>query len=103
VTSPGFSSPTGNSISACSNTAATNAFGALVAALRDQTRLSGLKQLADTGQLDEAAAEHEQILDAVKRRDAEQAKELMRRHLRHTRGIWAGHAEDADLSGSATT
>lgn len=65
----------------------------LVAALRDQTRLVGLKDLADSGQLGESAAEHRAILEAVKARDAKRAQDLMRQHLLHTRGIWAGQAE----------
>jgi DNA-binding GntR family transcriptional regulator len=66
----------------------------LVATLRDQTRLLGLKHLADSGQLDESALEHARILDAVKDRDAKLAEKLMRNHLAHTRGLWAGQSED---------
>jgi DNA-binding GntR family transcriptional regulator len=66
----------------------------LVATLRDQTRLLGLKHLAATGQLDESALEHARILDAVKARDAKLAEKLMRKHLAHTRGLWAGQSED---------
>jgi DNA-binding GntR family transcriptional regulator len=33
------------------------------------------------------------ILDAVRSRDVQAAESLMRRHLDHTRGVWAGRAE----------
>lgn len=66
----------------------------LVAQLRDQTRLMGLKPLARSGQLMASAREHRRILDAVRERHADRAEALMRTHLEHTRGIWAGRAED---------
>ncbi len=64
-----------------------------VTRLRDHTRLYGLKGLAESGQLTASAEEHSAILDAVNRRDARLASALMRRHLEHTRGIWAGRKE----------
>jgi DNA-binding GntR family transcriptional regulator len=64
-----------------------------VGQLRDQTRLLGLRGLADSGQLNESAAEHRVILDALRDRDARRAEALMRHHLDHTRGLWAGRAE----------
>lgn len=65
----------------------------LVGQLRDQTRLLGLRGLAESGRLNESAAEHRVILDAVRSRDVQAAESLMRRHLDHTRGVWAGRAE----------
>jgi DNA-binding GntR family transcriptional regulator len=64
-----------------------------VGQLRDQTRLLGLRGLAESGRLNESAAEHRVILDALRDRDARRAEALMRRHLDHTRGLWAGRAE----------
>jgi DNA-binding GntR family transcriptional regulator len=69
----------------------------LVAQLRDQTRIAGITELAREGNLERSAAEHRDILDALEAGDADKAEELMKRHLIHTRGIWAGRAEpDAD-------
>jgi DNA-binding GntR family transcriptional regulator len=62
----------------------------LVGQLRNQTRLAGIKVLADSGQLMASALEHRPILEAVCRRDAELAQGLMRAHLAHTRELWAG-------------
>jgi DNA-binding GntR family transcriptional regulator len=65
----------------------------LVAQLRDQTRIAGITELAREGNLTKSAAEHRDILDALDERDADKAEALMKRHLIHTRGIWAGRAE----------
>jgi DNA-binding GntR family transcriptional regulator len=62
----------------------------LVGQLRNQTRLAGIKVLAESGQLMASALEHRPILEAVCRRDAELAQGLMRAHLDHTRELWAG-------------
>lgn len=62
----------------------------LVGQLRNQTRLAGIKVLAESGQLMASALEHRPILEAVCRRDAELAQALMRAHLDHTRELWAG-------------
>lgn len=67
---------------------------AVVRRLRDETRLYGLRGLALTGQLWESAREHELLLDALAKGDGVQAGILMRRHLQHTRGIWAGRPEE---------
>lgn len=66
----------------------------LVSQLRDQTRLIGLKPLAESGQLMASAREHRRILDALRKRNGDGAEALMRVHLEHTRGIWAGRAEE---------
>jgi DNA-binding GntR family transcriptional regulator len=65
----------------------------LVAQLRDQTRLVGIAELAREGNLAASAREHRDILAALRARDADAAEELMRKHLVHTRGIWAGRSE----------
>ncbi len=62
----------------------------LVGQLRTQTRLIGIKQLAESGQLTVSALEHRPMLEAVRRRDAETAETLMGQHLDHTRQTWAG-------------
>ena len=62
----------------------------LVGQLRNQTRLAGIRVLAESGQLMASALEHRPILQAVCRRDAELAQGLMRAHLDHTRELWAG-------------
>ena len=68
----------------------------LVGQLRDQTRLFGLGRMAESGRLASSAREHRDILDAIRARDADRAEELMRAHLEHTRGVWAGRAERDD-------
>ena len=65
----------------------------LVAQLRDQTRLVGIAELAREGNLMASAREHRDILAALRTREADAAEQLMRRHLVHTRGIWAGRSE----------
>lgn len=68
----------------------------IIGRLRDQTPLFGLPQLAEKGELPASAQEHLMILDAVIRSDHAAATQLMERHIRHTRGIWAGR-EEVDL------
>jgi DNA-binding GntR family transcriptional regulator len=74
----------------------------LASQLRDQMRLYGLSRLVKEERLQESAAEHALILAAVAAGNRESAERLTRRHLRHTRGIWAGLSEpegpDDDLS-----
>jgi DNA-binding GntR family transcriptional regulator len=60
-----------------------------VSDLRAQTRLFGLAPLVAEGSLARSAAEHHALVDLVAARDADGALELMRRHIGHTRGIWA--------------
>jgi DNA-binding GntR family transcriptional regulator len=68
---------------------------AMVSQLRDQARMQGLQKLADQGELTESGREHIEIVDAIEAGDPERAADLMRRHLAHSRGIWAGLTEDA--------
>ncbi|WP_199035892.1 GntR family transcriptional regulator [Glycomyces salinus] len=65
----------------------------MVAQLRDQARMQGLQKLADQGELTSSGEEHIAIVDAIESGDAERATELMRKHLAHSRGIWAGRTE----------
>jgi DNA-binding GntR family transcriptional regulator len=69
----------------------------LVGQLRTQTRLIGIKGLAESGQLMASALEHRPILEAVCRRDVAEAERLMRLHLDHTRESWAGRIPAAEL------
>ncbi|MBC9725132.1 GntR family transcriptional regulator [Streptomyces sp. TRM68367] len=66
---------------------------AMVGQLRDQARMQGLQKLADQGELTQSGEEHIAIVDAIETGDSELATELMRKHLAHSRGIWAGRAE----------
>jgi DNA-binding GntR family transcriptional regulator len=65
----------------------------LVGKLRDQTRLYGLPALALAGALKSAAREHVEILEALESGQVDAVSELITKHLRHTRGLWAGHSE----------
>jgi DNA-binding GntR family transcriptional regulator len=58
--------------------------------LRSRSRLYGLQELADRGQLVESAREHEQLVDLILAQDADTATALMARHIGHVRGLWAG-------------
>jgi DNA-binding GntR family transcriptional regulator len=65
----------------------------LVDQLRDQMRLLGLRALAESGGLEPSEREHREIVAALAAGDAGRAQELMRVHIEHTRGVWAGRAE----------
>jgi DNA-binding GntR family transcriptional regulator len=69
----------------------------LVEQLRDQTRLIGLKELAQARRLTDSAREHRELLEALQARDADKVENLMRVHIEHTRGIWAGREESAKV------
>ncbi|WP_210435765.1 FCD domain-containing protein [Saccharopolyspora sp. ASAGF58] len=60
---------------------------------RDQTRLCGLDRLVGTQVPVASIREHDELLDAVEADRTEDAVEVMRRHLKHARGLWAGRAE----------
>jgi DNA-binding GntR family transcriptional regulator len=66
----------------------------VVSRLRSQTRLYGLDQLVQQDRLTASAAEHHELLDALQAHDPEWAETVMRRHIRHVRGIWAAVPED---------
>lgn len=61
--------------------------------LRKRSRLYGLAGLAEKGVLVASAREHTQLLDLLAGGDAAAAENLMRRHLAHVRGAWAGRPE----------
>jgi DNA-binding GntR family transcriptional regulator len=61
--------------------------------LRDEVRLVGLPGLAVSGELAESAREHQKILDLIAKDRPDELAALMRQHLTHTRGIWAGQRE----------
>jgi DNA-binding GntR family transcriptional regulator len=61
----------------------------IVHRLRIRSRLFGIPELADRGELADTAREHAQLLELVRSRDAAAAEELMRRHIGHVRGVWA--------------
>lgn len=51
--------------------------------LRGMTRLHGLEDVEHTGQLNDWAQEHHQLLDALQNHDAATARALMEQHLGH--------------------
>jgi len=61
--------------------------------LRLQSRLPGLDSLIVTGALVVTANEHAEIVDALVEGESKKVERLMTRHLRHTRGVWAGVQE----------
>ena len=61
--------------------------------LRAKARLYGIRALAERGLLIRSAQEHAAILDHLVAHDVEGTERLMRRHLGHVRGAWAGRAE----------
>lgn len=65
----------------------------MIMELRDHTRLHGLQLLAHSGRLLESARIHTELLTAVETQDIAAADTLIVRHLRHTRGVWAGRGE----------
>lgn len=66
---------------------------AFVMNVRDQTRLYGLRRLAQSGDLVASAREHRDLVSAVEAGDTAKADRVITRHLLHTRGIWAGRTE----------
>jgi DNA-binding GntR family transcriptional regulator len=71
----------------------------LVDRLRRQTRLFGLQELADSGQLLASAHEHRKMVKVLQSGDVAKAESLMTVHVGHTRGLWVGRAEDEARSG----
>ncbi len=65
----------------------------LVDDLRARARLTALGTLSEHGDLVASAREHVAILDAIEAGDAARLRILMDRHIRHTRGVWAGISE----------
>lgn len=74
----------------------------VVGSLRDQSRLYGLDVAAGTESLLQSTHEHAALLLAIIAGKADEAADIMDRHLQHARGIWAGKAEpEADKPRSA--
>jgi DNA-binding GntR family transcriptional regulator len=65
----------------------------LVDRLRRQARLFGLMDLAKSGRLMASARDHRKLLDMIRARDTQAAENLMRAHISHTRGLWAGRQD----------
>lgn len=66
----------------------------MVGGLRDQSRLYNLSAFSDSAAFHRSMREHDDLLDAIADGDADAAADVMTRHLRHTRGLWAGHREE---------
>ncbi|WP_051325893.1 FCD domain-containing protein [Glycomyces tenuis] len=64
-----------------------------IAELRARTRMVGLVSLLETSMLDVSAEEHHRLLDHLAAGDADAAAEVMRQHIRHAIGWWAGKPE----------
>jgi DNA-binding GntR family transcriptional regulator len=73
----------------------------VVGELRARARLYGLQRLSDQGDLEASAREHAALLDALATGDALAVEKLMRQHLGHVRGIWAGSTTDRATLGGA--
>jgi len=66
----------------------------VVRVLRAQTRLYGLDLLVEQDGLVSSAAEHHELLDGLQAHDEALVEDVMRRHIRHVRGIWAAVPEE---------
>ncbi|GAB3707111.1 GntR family transcriptional regulator [Corynebacterium nasicanis] len=62
-----------------------------VRSLRSLARLSGLRTLAEEGELENTAREHLEIVAAIADRDPARMHTLMAAHLGHITGVWAGN------------
>ena len=60
----------------------------IVARLRSQARLFGLRKIAESGQLEASSRDHDDLLAAIEQRDPQRAEEIMRAHLGHVRTDW---------------
>ncbi|MFE5671967.1 GntR family transcriptional regulator [Agromyces sp. NPDC056523] len=65
----------------------------LVSELRQQTRLVGLVNLADSDELEGSSLEHAELVQLLVDGDGEAAEALMRRHIGHVSGLWSGRQE----------
>jgi len=72
-----------------------------VGQLRARSRLYGIRELANRGLLMRSAQEHVAILDRLVAHDSTGTERLMRRHLGHVRGVWAGRTEAMDGNDAA--
>lgn len=60
----------------------------IVNRLRDAARVYGLPEVSETGQLVMSADEHVEMVDAIATGDQKEAREWIKHHLAHTRGLW---------------
>ncbi|MDO5670767.1 MAG: GntR family transcriptional regulator [Corynebacterium sp.] len=60
-----------------------------VRSLRSLARLTGLRALAEQGELEKTAREHLDIVDAIAERDPERMNRIIAAHLGHVTGVWA--------------
>ncbi|NLP39872.1 MAG: FCD domain-containing protein, partial [Corynebacterium pollutisoli] len=60
-----------------------------VRSLRSLARLTGLRALAEQGELENTAREHLDIVDAIADRDPGRMNTVMAAHLGHVTGVWA--------------
>ncbi|MDL9979993.1 GntR family transcriptional regulator [Microbacterium sp. ASV49] len=67
---------------------------AVVRELRQQTRLVGLVNLAESDELVASSLEHGALVDLLVAGDGAGAEELMSRHIGHVAGLWSGRDED---------
>lgn len=65
----------------------------LVGELRQQTRLVGLVNLAESDALVASSLEHAELVRLLVEGDGPGAEALMRRHVGHVAGLWSGHDE----------
>lgn len=65
----------------------------VVRELRQQTRLVGLVNLAETDELVASSLEHAELVRLLVEGDGPGAEALMRRHIGHVGGLWSGRAE----------
>jgi DNA-binding GntR family transcriptional regulator len=65
----------------------------LVGELRARSRLFGLTRLANSGELSTSALEHSQMLDLIAAKDHRGLERLIKAHIGHVRGSWAGRDE----------
>ena len=65
----------------------------IVRELRQQTRLVGLVNLAESDALVASSLEHAQLVDLLVAGDGAGAEALMRRHIGHVGGLWSGREE----------
>lgn len=65
----------------------------IVEDLRSRTRLVGLSEMLASRELARSAEEHHELLALLLAGDADGAESLMRTHIGHTVGWWAGRAE----------
>jgi len=66
----------------------------LVRELRQQTRLVGLVNLADSDELEGSSLEHAELVRLLVAGDGAGAEALMRRHIGHVAGLWSGRDEE---------